>query len=175
MTPAPQPAPKLELVAETASDEAPVEAPKPYTIRGIPTNLLSRFWPYAIPYIKRALDRSSGEVSLDDLYQYAQDAVIQLWLVHDGTRICGAVTTEIIRFPSKNRLRVLTVGGNEFDLWADTLDRKLQEWALTNKCDAIEAYVRKGFVTKLRKLGYQHKISQVWKVVAPNARKGNAA
>jgi len=203
MTPAPQPAPKLELVAEAAPPTAsrpeqpasargtpaasrprgteqspapevvPVEAPKSYTIRGIPVSLMSRFWPYAIPYIKRALDRSSGEFTVDDLHRFALNSHVQLWLVHDGTRIAGAVTTEIVYFPSRNRLRVLTLSGNEFDLWADVLDRKLQEWALTNKCDGIEAYVRRGFVARLRKAGYRHKVSQVWKAIAPSAQRGS--
>lgn len=138
---------------------------KTYTVRGIPSELLSRFWPYAVPFIKRALDRATGELTIDDMREAARAAQIQLWLVHDGTRICGAATTEIIRFPSRNRLRVITVGGEDFDLWASTLDLKLREWALTHRCDGIEAYVRKGFVVKLRSLGYRHKISQVWKPI----------
>jgi hypothetical protein len=163
----------MSAVLEPAAAPTPTAPPqKPYSIRGVPVELLSRFWPYATPYIKRALDRATGEFSLDDVHRFARDAQIQLWLVYDGERICGAATTEIVRFSAKNRLRVLTVGGEEFDLWAPALDRKLREWALTHKCDGIEAYVRKGFVTKLRSLGYRHKISQVWK---PIAAKENAA
>ena len=153
------------MPAADAPTEAPAAAPKHYTLRGIPVHLLSRFWPYAVPYIKRALDRTAGEITIDDLHRFAKDALIQLWLVHDGTRIIGAVTTEIVHFPTRNRLRVLTLGGTNVDLWADALDRKLQEWALTNKCDGIEAYVRKGGVSIMRARGYRHKTSMVWRPI----------
>ena len=153
-------------MTDLSTPPAPPEAaPKTYNIRGIPAELLNRYWPFAVPYIKRALDRTTGELTIEDYRRFADAAQIQLWLVHDGTRIRGAATTEIVRFPKINRLRVLTVGGANFDLWADALDLKLREWALTNKCDGIEAYVRKGFVKRLRDAGYQHKLSMVWRPI----------
>ena len=152
-----------DLSTPPAPPEAAPTVAKTYNIRGIPVELLNRYWPFAIPYIKRALDRTTGELSIDDYKRFALASQIQLWLVHDGKRICGAATTEIVPFASRSRLRVLTVGGNRFDLWAPALERKLREWALTHKCDGIEWHIRKGFVPSLRSLGYAHKVSQVFK------------
>lgn len=161
-----------DLSTPPAPPEAAPTVAKTYNIRGIPVELLDRYWKYATPYLKRALDRATGELTLADMLSFARAGQVQLWLVHDGARICGAATTEVIKFPTCNRLRVLTVSGTHFDLWAPALDIKLQEWALTHRCDGIEAYVRKGFVPKLRALDYQHKISQVWK---PLPAKGNTS
>lgn len=136
-----------------------------YTIRAIPAALIPRFWPLAEAYVRRALDRATGEFSSDDLYRFLRQSLLQLWLVYDGTRVIGAVTTEIVVFPKRRRLRVITLSGMSLDAWVDELDTRLQEWALTNRCDGIEAYVRKGFVPYLGRQGYKHKLTMVYKPV----------
>lgn len=150
-------------MTDLSTPPTPATPTKTYTVRGIPVELLGRMWPYAKPFIKRALDHATGEFTVDDLHQFAQRSQLQLWLVHDGTQVCGAATTELVRFPSRSRLRVLTVAGREFDLWALELDRKLSEWALTYGCDGIEAYVRRGFVPKLRAGGYKLRSCMVYR------------
>lgn len=153
------------MSADAPSAPGAPSAPS-YVVRAIPTALVPRFWPLAEAYVRRALDRATGEFSSDDINRFLRQSLIQLWLVYDGSRVIGAVTTEIVVFPKRRRLRVLTLGGMDLDAWVDELDTRLQEWALTNRCDGIEAYVRKGFVPYLRRQGYKHKLTMVYKPIA---------
>lgn len=141
------------------------EAADKYRIRGIPSNMVDRFWPLAEPYIKRALDHTRGEFEPDDIRAYCKDKIIQLWLVSEGERIVAAATTEIIVYPRKKHCRVVTLAGSKAVEWTQLLDVVLLEWAREKGCDAMEAFVRKGYVSVLANYGYKHMYSAVFKEV----------
>lgn len=134
-----------------------------YNMRGIPHHMVERMWSFAEPYVKRALDHSAGELDTRDLLQACADRDVQLWLVSTGPRIVGAVTTEIVQYPKKKHLRVITIAGSAFPEWVGMVDTVLGVWAKSLECDAMEAHVRKGFVQKLAPLGYKHLHSVVVK------------
>lgn len=134
-----------------------------YLVRGIPSHLVDRMWPFAEPYIKRALDHAAGEFSPDDLRESCRDRDAQLWLVSTGNRVVGAMTTEIVEYPKRKHCRVITIAGSGFDEWIATVDDTLVDWSRAQGCDALEAYVRRGFVKRLDPLGYRHKYSVVTK------------
>jgi hypothetical protein len=128
-----------------------------YTMQGIPAQLVDHFWPFAEPYIKRALDHTSGEFVAGDFKQLCMDRTIQLWLVNSGERIVGAITTEIVQYPNKKHCRVITIAGSGFAEWVNLADTTLCTWAASQQCDAMETYVRRGFVPKLQPIGYKQK------------------
>lgn len=130
-----------------------------YNMRGIPANAVATFWHYAEPYIKRALDHTSGEVRFEDIRQLCEARDIQLWLISRGTRVVGAITTEIVQYPRRKHCRVITLGGSDFSNWVELADATLCEWAMSQKCAALETYVRKALVPKLAPLAYRHKHS----------------
>lgn len=134
-----------------------------FHVRSIPASLVDRFWQYAEPYIKRALDHTSGEFLPADIRRFCRDDIIQLWLVSEGDRIIGAVTTEIVLYPNCKRCRVVTLAGTKAPEWAPLLDTILEDWARSEQCDGMEAFVRKGYVPILVKRGYQPKYSMVVK------------
>lgn len=137
-----------------------------FHIRGIPAPMVERFWPLAEPYVKRALDRTSGEYTPDDLKSMCKDRIVQLWLVTEGERAIGAVTTEIVVYPRRKHCRVITLAGTKAPEWSGTLlDIILPEWARKEGCVAIEAFVRKGYVGVLAGYGFKHKYSAVFKEV----------
>ncbi len=136
---------------------------KQYLMQGIPAPLIERFWPFAEPYIKRALDHAHGEFTPADFKQSCSDRNLQLWLISCENRIVGAVTTEIVIYPHRKHCRIITLAGTDFAGWIDLANSTLNAWATTQECDAMEAYVRKGFVPKLAPLGYKHGHSVVFK------------
>lgn len=139
------------------------EAAQKFHIRGIPANLVDHFWPFAEPFIKRALDHSAGEFRPLDLRDYCKDRVVQLWLVSENERIIAAITTEIINYPRKRHCRIVTLAGSKAPEWTGLADVIIGEWAKEQQCNAMEAYVRKGYVPVLAKYGYKHKYSAVFK------------
>lgn len=135
-----------------------------FRIRGIPANLVDKFWPFAEPYIKRALDHTSGEFLSSDLRSLCKDRVVQLWLVSEGERVIGAVTTEIVVYSQRKHCRICTIAGSKAPEWADLLfDTIIPDWAKENKCDGIEAFCRKGYVPKLLEHGFKYKYAAVVK------------
>ena len=134
-----------------------------YLFRGIPAPLVQHFWPFAEPYIKRALDHTSGEMHVMDFYHSCINRDMQLWLVSKGDRIVGAVTTEIVNYPHKRHCRVITIAGTAFAEWTGLVDETLSKWAVEQECSAIESFVRKGLVPRMAPFGYKHKHSLLLK------------
>ena len=138
------------------------DAPR-YRIRGIPAPLIERMWPFAEPYVKRALDHASGEIDANNLREWCIERDVQLWLVSAADRVVGAATTEIVIYPHKKHCRVITIAGSGFAEWVGDMDATLATWAQAQGCDALEAHVRRGFVQRLAPLGYKHLHSVVVK------------
>lgn len=141
------------------------EAAQKFKIRGIPANMVERFWNLAEPYIKRALDHTSGELSPANIKMYCKDRILQLWLISENERVIAAVTTQIINFPQRKHCRVATLGGSKAVEWLGLLDEVLTAWAHEQGCNGIEAFVRKGFVPALVEFGYKPRYSVVFKEI----------
>lgn len=137
-----------------------------YHVRGIPANMVDRFWALAEPYVKRALDHTIGEFTPADIKRYCKDKVMQLWLVSADERIVGAVTTELVVYPSRKHLLVATLGGSKSPEWIQLVIDTLSDWAKTQGCSALEARTRKGFVPVLiNNYSFKHKSSIVYKEI----------
>ena len=134
-----------------------------FHVRSIPASLVDRFWQYAEPYVTRALDHTSGEFTPDDIRRFAKDNYIQLWLVSEGNRVVAAVTTEVVVYPQRKHLRVITLAGSKAPEWTGQVDTILAEWAKSQGCNALEAFVRKGYVPTLTKLNWVYKYATIVK------------
>lgn len=134
-----------------------------FHVRQIPPSLVDRFWQYAEPYIKRALDHTSGEWSPDDLKMFVKDNMIQLWLVSEGDRVVAAITTELVNYPNRKHCRVITLAGSKAPEWTPHVDTILCDFARAEGCNGMEAFVRKGYVPVLAKFGYQPKYTVIVK------------
>lgn len=82
---------------------------------------------------------------------------MQLWVITNEGVAIGACTTEVIAYPSKKRIRIVTLGGSDFEKWAVLLDAILIGWAKENGAEGSEVFVRKGFIRKLADLGYKER------------------
>lgn len=132
-----------------------------FLMRGIPSHMVSPMWHYAEPYVKRALDQTSGELTYEDIRRLCEDRSIQLWLVSHDNAVVAALTTEIVQYPQRKHFRVITLGGSGFADWIGLVVKTLDDFAAAHGCDAVEAHVRRGLVQKLLPHGYHHKYSTV--------------
>ncbi len=126
-------------------------------ISGIPSERIDEVWLECEPYIEMGNGKSRDEMSVMDIYARLSEARMQLWLVFDDDKeIISVLTTEIIEYPRKTTCRIVTLGGQDLDLWVEQLLETLEEWALENGCVAMETICRKGFTKKLEKFGYEN-------------------
>lgn len=135
-------------------------------VRGVPVAALPNFWPLALPYIKRALEHTHGELTPDDLLERCLTRDIQLWLISREKRIFGAATTEIVVYPQRKHCRIITIAGSDFESWGADAATQIEAWAHEQGCDGMEAFVRRGFVPKLQAMGYRHRQSVVVKEIS---------
>lgn len=140
-----------------------MEEPRDYQIRGIPVNALGKLWRFAEPFVKRALDHTFGELSCGDIESLCHDREMQLWMIVEGTKVVGAGTTQLVNYPRMRTCRIVTLAGSQFDEWMHLAHAHIEVWAVDQGCDAMECYVRKGFVPKLLGLDYKHRYSVVHK------------
>lgn len=131
-----------------------------YFVRGILAEHLDTFWPMAEPYIKRALDHANGEVDHHMLKTYIANRDMQLWMVANKTRVVGAVTTEIVIYPRKKIIRVVTLAGNHFQEWFPAIEAMIEAYAIAHGCEGCEVLVRPGFTKKLG----SHKFRKVYEM-----------
>ena len=126
-------------------------------ISGIPSERIDEVWLECEPYIEMGNGKSRDEMSVMDIYARLSEARMQLWLVFDDNKeIISVLTTEIIEYPRKTTCRIVTLGGQDLDLWVEKLLETLEEWALENGCVAMETVCRKGFIKKLERFGYEN-------------------
>lgn len=134
-----------------------------YILRGIPQQAVEGMWRFAEPFIKRALDHTFGEVSIEDMKRLCLSRDMQLWMVLKGDRVVGAGTTMIIFHPQMKVCRIVALSGADFKAWMDVAHMSIEVWAAEQGCVGIECYVRKGFVQELKEIGYKHQYSVVHK------------
>lgn len=134
-----------------------------YNFRGVPVAAVEKLWHFAEPFIKRALDHTFGEISAEDVKKFCLGQDMQLWMIAKKDRVVGAGATQIVFYPQMKVCRIVALAGAEFSEWMDLAHMNVELWAVDNGCDAMEAYVRKGFVPKLKEINYRHRYSVMHK------------
>ena len=123
---------------------------------------LELVWDEVVPLIEAALKYSEGEVIPEDLVQPLKTGKMQLWVaMSDG--VIAAMITEIVAYPRKRVLRVITIAGKDgrgMSRWYGFLPL-VEGFALSNNCSSLEAWTRKGMAKKLK--DWEHKYMVVTK------------
>ena len=123
---------------------------------------LEMVWDEVVPLINAALKHSEGEILSEDLVTPLEDGKMQLWVaLSDG--VIAAMITEIITYPRKRVLRVITIAGIDghgMGKWYGFLPL-IEGFALSNDCSSLEAWTRKGMAKKLK--DWEHKYMVITK------------
>lgn len=116
---------------------------------------VERAWPYCEKNLAVAVDKAHGELTLEDAKSACLRGDMQLWLVYDSTpEFYGAAVTQIVSYPQFDAMRVVLLGGKQFDAWKKQLDAELCKAATKVGCKRMEAFGRTGFVRSLQGVGY---------------------
>jgi hypothetical protein len=123
-------------------------------ITGINSKTIDMVWEECVPFISRAEKFSQEEMKAEDLYGKIKNQDMQLWVVfNEETEILAVITTELVNYPRKKVCRIVTLGGDFMDDWVEYIS-VIEDWAIENKCQAMETFCRKGFKKKLENFGY---------------------
>jgi hypothetical protein len=123
-------------------------------IEGIKGESVEVWWPLVEEYLNTALEYSLGEYSIDDIKNACISKNMQLW-VKIGKQAKGAFVTKIAKYPQKNLLIVILLGGDEFQEWRDEADALLNAFGKQNNCEYVELFGRKGWGKMLKDINYK--------------------
>ena len=127
-----------ETVAEPSCKVALVEAED-----------VDMVWDDVSPLIEKALRHAEGELIPDDIKKHLDSANLRLWVALKDKDVIAAMVTEIIQYPRKKIVRVITLAGKDMSLWYDFLPM-LEGYAIRHGCSSLEALTRKGMTRKLK-------------------------
>ncbi|MBX6367958.1 MAG: hypothetical protein IRZ04_08250 [Rhodospirillales bacterium] len=117
---------------------------------GVPAAAVPRVWPFALPFIERALAEGGGHFLAGDVLAALERGEMQLWALWREGRLAGALVTEIVRWPQRSVCRLVLAGAEdglreEWLPWLGTIEA----WARAHGCAAIEIYGRPGWARLL--------------------------
>jgi len=123
-------------------------------IEGIRGENVEVWWHLVEEYLNTALEYGLGEYSIGDIKDACISRDMQLWIKFD-TEVQGAFITKIAKYPQKNLLCVILLGGKEFHKWRDEADALLNAFGKEHNCEYIELFGRKGWGKVLKDIDYK--------------------
>jgi hypothetical protein len=132
---------------------------------------IDEVWPFVSQGVHKAITHSDSTMDGDDFLEPLNSGQARLWVFMSEAKVVGHVITEIIRYPRKSLVRMLTMeckGGENgmvgMDLWSKFVPI-VEEYAAENGCEHLEAYTRRGMVRSLEKHGWENQFNILTKSV----------
>ena len=123
-------------------------------IEGIKGENVEVWWSLVQEYLITALEHGLGEYSIGDIKESCKSKDMQLWVKMDR-EVQGAFVTKIAKYPQKNLLCVILLGGDKFQEWRDEADALLNAFGKEHNCEYVELFGRKGWGRTLKDIDYK--------------------
>lgn len=120
-------------------------------VSGITSDFIDAFWPIVSPMLLPAIKRARGTMTVETVYQDLKNRDSQLWVAVNDTEIEAVAVTRIIQYPGIKVMAMPLVGGKNRNNWLHT-EGMFVDFALSHDCQAIEAYMRPGWIGMVRRL-----------------------
>jgi len=101
-------------------------------------------WEEVVPLLARVVPHTEGELEPDDYIEPLTHGDMQLWVVIENKHVNAALVTQIISYPQKRILRLISLAGDNVQEIKDFLEM-VEVFALKNGCTALEMWGRKGW------------------------------
>lgn len=111
-------------------------------------------WDFLAMQIKKAQDKGDGESSPVDLCRKALNNQAQFWCVINEEGIKNVTVTEIIQYSNFKTLHIITTTGENFEEYSHC-HKALEDYAKEINAKSIEFWGRKGWLRKLKPMGYK--------------------
>ena len=134
-------------MAETA------EILEPITVCGVSPEYLDRAWTVSAPHLAGALTRGCRGYTLEDVRRLLDDEKAMLWHVRRGDDVAASV----VCYPDRRGgcVHIWLMGGEDMEVWIDTLIQTLRRYARDEGLSALQAEVRPGLGRVLNRKGWQ--------------------
>ena len=101
-------------------------------------------WDQVEHLLARVTTHTEGELEADDYIEPLNEGEMQLWIASEDNKVHSAMITQIVPYPQKKVLRIISLAGSEFAKIYAYLDM-VESFALRTDCTALEMWGRKGW------------------------------
>ena len=101
-------------------------------------------WEDVAPLLAEVSPHTEGEVAPDDYMAPLTHGEMQLWVAIEDKKVHSAMITQIIPYPQKKILRIISLAGSEFGKLYNFIDM-VESFAIQCECSALEMWGRKGW------------------------------
>ena len=105
---------------------------------------IAYIWEEVAPLLERVKEHSEGEHEPDDLLEPLTHADMQLWIATEDQKMHSAMVTQIVPYPQKQVLRVISIAGSDFKKLYEFNDM-VESFAIRAGCSGMELWGRKGW------------------------------
>ena len=106
-------------------------------------------WETVHKHLELMTPHSEGELEPEDFYNALTNAEMQLWIAVEDRDIIASMVSQIIPYPRKRILRIISIAGKNMEQWMQFLPT-VEDWALEHGCTSIECWGRKGWLKVLK-------------------------
>ena len=75
---------------------------------------IAYIWELVAPLLERSKEHSVGELETDDFLEPLTHGDMQLWIATEDQKMHSAMVTQIVPYPQKQVLRVISIAGSDF-------------------------------------------------------------
>ena len=145
------------MVKTVAEIETRKENPSACKVALLEAEDVDMVWDETYPFIKKALRHAEGELKPEDIKKHLDSGDLRLWVALKDKDVIASMVTEIIQYPRKRIVRVITLAGKDMNLWYDFLPM-VEGYAIRNGCSSLEAWTRRGMTRKLKDWNHSYDV-----------------
>jgi len=94
--------------------------------------------------LARVTSHTEGELEPDDFIEPLTHGEMQLWIAIEDKEIIAALITQVIPYPQKKVLRLISLAGEDFSKFKDFISM-VESFAIRSECSSLEMWGRKGW------------------------------
>ena len=105
---------------------------------------IAYIWEDVSPLIEMARKHSEGELETDDFLEPLTHGDMQLWIATEDSKMHSVMVTQIVPYPQKKILRVISIAGSDFKRLYE-FNEMVESFAVRTGCTGMELWGRKGW------------------------------
>ena len=101
-------------------------------------------WDQVAPLLEKVKEHSEGEAEPDDFLEALTHGDMQLWIATEDQKMHSAMVTQVVVYPQKKVLRVISIAGSDFKRLY-VFNDMVESFAIKTGCSGMELWGRKGW------------------------------
>lgn len=107
-------------------------------------------WPLvsaqAMPFVERVVEVTGGRYTAKDMERFVLDGTLVAWVIYDRAEMIGWAASEILLYPQKKVCSTPFLAGDRLADWIDRLHQRIEEYARSVGCTAMEGWGLRAWV-----------------------------